>query len=174
LNHIAVNRHTSFIIVFALIVFTVCSLFWGVNGLTKNIKVVKVVMAINDCKAGLEPVQTEMLSTTDENEIKEILGTLQKPVFYRKLPDLGSVPANDSDFYELKIILQSDNNKSLEYFTDSHGRMKIEMLDGTFSSKNVNIFLSSNVRWFKQLRKLYIDKERNIKWVKTDVPKTTN
>jgi hypothetical protein len=52
--------------------------------------------------------------------------------------------------------------------------MKIEMLDGTLSSKNVNIFLSSNVRWFKQLRKLYIDKERNIKWVKTDVPKTTN
>lgn len=174
LARININRRTSLIIVFALIAFGVCSMFWGVNGLTKNIKVVRVVMAITDCKAGLEPIQIEMLSTTDDNEIKQILDTLQKPIFYKTLPHLSGVPTYDNDFLELKIILQSDNNKSLEYFVDSHGYMKIDMLNGMFSSKNVNVFLSSNVSWFKQLRELYMDKKQNGKWVKLDVPKIIN
>jgi hypothetical protein len=145
-------------------------MFWGVNGLTKNKKVVSVSMVMNDVKAGLEPIQTETLSTTDENEIKEILNTLQKPIFYKALPDLGGVPANSSDFLELEVILQSDNNRSLVYYANSHGYTKIEMFEnGILFSKKVNVFLSNNANWFKQLSELYKDKKQNRKWVGTAV-----
>jgi hypothetical protein len=148
------------IIVFALIIFGTVSMFWGVNGLTRNMKVTKVSMTNMDIKSGL-PIQTKILSTTDSNEIKDILNILEKSIFYKTLPDWSSVPANGNDRLRLIVTLQSDNNRIVEYSVDSLGNMKIDTFNGRWSSKNVSILGQRDTKWFEQLKNLYVDKEQN-------------
>jgi hypothetical protein len=160
LIRLKLNKQMLLIIGLVLSIYGTVSMFWGVNGLTRNMKVTKVSMTNIDIKSGLR-YQTKMLSTTDSNEIKEILNILEKSIFYKTLPDWGSVPANGYDRLKLIITLQSDNNRILEYSVDSLGNMKIDAFNGRWSSKNVSIFGQRDTKWFEQLKNLYVDKEQN-------------
>jgi hypothetical protein len=160
LIRLKLNKQMLLITVFALIILGTVSMFWGVNGLTRNMKVTKVSMTNMDIKSGL-PIQTKILSTTDSNEIKEILNILEKSIFYKTLPDWGSVPANGNDRLRLIVTLQSDNNRIVEYSVDSLGNMKIDIFNGRWSSKNVSILGQRDTKWFEKLKNLYVDKERN-------------
>jgi hypothetical protein len=163
LIRLKLNKQMLLTIVFVLIIFATVSMFWGVNGLTRNMKVTKVSMTNMDIKSGL-PIQTKMLSTTDSNEIKQVLNILEKSIFYKTLPDWGSVPANGNDRLRLIVTFQSDNNRIVEYTVDSLGNMKIDTFNGRWSSKNVSILGQSDTKWFKQLKNLYDGKEQNQKW----------
>lgn len=151
-------------IVLTLIFLGTGSLFWGVNGIVKDIEVSQVVIITKDVKAGLEPIHTKTLSTSDSDEINVILNTLEKPIFYKTFPNFGGVPTNNSDHIELIIALHSGNDQLLEYVTTSQGNITIKMFNRKALSKNVNILASRNTKWFEQLRELYEDKEKSKKW----------
>lgn len=163
--HPKLNKRTILTIVFAMTFFGICSMFWDVNGLLKNIKIVKIVISMNDIKAGLEPIQTKTLSTTDRDEIKGILYTIEKPILYKTLPNLGGIPSNTNDRLELIITLHSNSNGLIEYAVTSQRNMTIKKLKGKATSKNVSIFASRNTTWFQQLKELYEDKEQSDKWI---------
>jgi hypothetical protein len=154
------NKNMQLVLALVLIILGTVSMFWGVNGFTRNMKVTKVSMTSMDIKSGL-PIQTKMFSTTDSDEIKEILNILEKSIFYKTLPDWRSIPANGNDRLRLIITLQSDNNRVLEYSVDSLGDMKIDTFNGRWSSKTVSILGQRDTKWFEQLKNLYVDKEQN-------------
>jgi hypothetical protein len=64
----------------------------------------------------------------------------------------------------LRITLQSDNNRILEYSIDSLGYTKIARFNGRWSSKNISIFGQRDTKLFEQLKNLYVDKEQKLKW----------
>lgn len=160
------NKQKIFLYVIAagIIIYFIYDIFFDANRILENEHVKLVTIIVTDVKAGFEKCDTEQITTTDENEIKEVINILQKPLLYKKLPHIGGVPIYTNDFIELKVGLLLYNDKTIEYYINSQGDMNIRKGFRTHST-NVSILGGNKTTWFEQLKGVFDSKRQSAKWV---------
>ena len=162
-NKNKINLFLLILIVTILISFLGYSTFVDINRLLKNINVTRATITINNVKAGFYEIQSKTITTSDSEEIQEILAILKRPLFYKSMPHIGNVPANSSDRIELNVGFLKDNNESIEYTITSTGDMIVKRQNGKYNS-NIKIYRQNTKTLFHELKAFFDSKERNKNW----------
>lgn len=157
-----IKKYILYTIAAALIVGLVYDIFIDTNLILKNAHAKWANITIFDVKADLQPTKIDTITTTNEQEIEQVVKALQKPLLYKRLPRIGTVPANPNDRLELTVTLVLDNDKVLGYYITSQG--DIEIRRDNRSSFYADVFGGGSIEWFKQLKTLYDQKRKDAKW----------
>ncbi|KAA9008587.1 hypothetical protein F4V43_00170 [Paenibacillus spiritus] len=82
------------------------------------------MVILRDNKPGIGS-SSQSITTTDEEELADIVKLLKKRTPIRLWPDLGPVKSYTQEFQELHIELLSDNEVTLDYYLDSFGGIQV-------------------------------------------------
>lgn len=140
------------VVVAILLAYLTYNMTTYVSNFYRNSEITKVIMSLEDVKAGIEATAYKKVEITDPLEIQEIIDVLHQRTIVRTFPKRGNALTNQNNRLELRIILFSTNNDFLEYIITSEGQ--VDVSKGNDGSSYVLIFNGSVKTWFESLKKI--------------------